>query len=264
MNYALILAGGTGSRIGGNIPKQFIEVMGKPILAYTLDIYQDNTAIDAIEIVCHKDWLDETRRIVDTYGYSKVMCMVPGGETFQKSVICGVNALKGIAAADDIVVVGFGVSPMTSEDIILDSIRVCTEHGNGISAEDQPLCTCIKDDEYGSSTGLIRETIKGFSTPWSFRFGELCKAYEEAERQGILDGLEPHTTSVYFALGKRIWFSKSNGHNFKITTKEDLDRFEGLLLLKEKRRRERICLSRENENRIGNASKKGEENEKSQ
>lgn len=255
MNYALILAGGTGSRIGGNIPKQFIEVMGKPILAYTLDIYQGNTEIDAIVIVCHRNWLDETRRIVDTHGYSKVICIVPGGETFQKSVLCGVNALKGTAATGDIVVVAFGVSPLTSDDVIHDSIRVCAEHGNGISAEDQPLCTCIKDDEFGSSTSLIRETIKGFSTPWSFKFGELCESYEEAERQGILDSLEPHTTSVYFALGKRIWFSKSNGHNFKITTKEDIERFEGLLLLKKKRCMERADTPNGKEGGTGNESK---------
>ena len=55
------------------------------------------------------------------------------------------------------------------------------------------------------------------------------------ESRGILNELEPHTTSVYFALGKRLWFSKTSGHNFKITLKEDLERFEGLLLLKQKR-----------------------------
>lgn len=238
MNYAVILAGGTGTRMGGTMPKQFMEVMGRPILAYTLDNFENDSLIDAVEIVCHRDWLEETRNMVSGHGLRKVKWLTTGGDTFQQSVINGISNLKGIADPDDIVVISFGVSPMTTEDIINDSIRVCKEHGNGISAEDSVLCTCIKDDEYGSSTNLIRETIKGFSNPWTFRFGELCDVYEEAQRRGILDSLEPHTTSVYFALGKRIWFSKSNGHNFKITTKEDLERFEGLLLLMEKRRRE--------------------------
>lgn len=238
MNYAVILAGGTGTRMGGTMPKQFMEVMGRPILAYTLDNFENDSLIDAVEIVCHRDWLEETRNMVSGHGLRKVKWLTTGGDTFQQSVINGISNLKGIADSDDIVVISFGVSPMTTEDIINDSIRVCKEHGNGISAEDSVLCTCIKDDEYGSSTNLIRETIKGFSNPWTFRFGELCDVYEEAQRRGILDSLEPHTTSVYFALGKRIWFSKSNGHNFKITTKEDLERFEGLLLLMEKRRRE--------------------------
>lgn len=238
MNIAIILAGGTGTRVGSNIPKQFIEVMGKPILAYTLETFQNDEAIDAIEIVCHKDWFEETKRIVETYGFSKTKWITEGGSTFQGSTMRGIYNLKGKLAPEDIVVISFGVSPMTTADIINDSIRVCKEHGNAISAEDSVLCTCIKDDEYSSTTNLIRETIKGFSNPWTFKFGELCESYEEAEKRGILEDLEPHTTSVYFALGKRIWFSKSNGHNFKITTKEDLERFEGLLLLKNKREME--------------------------
>lgn len=234
MNIAIVLAGGIGTRVGANVPKQFIEVMGKPILAYTLENFEKYNEIDAIEIVCHKDWVDEIKHIADKYGISKLKWLTLGGDTFQQSVMNGLFNLKGKIADDDIAVISFGVSPMTSEDVINDSIRICKKHGNAVSSEDSALCTCIKDDEDGSATGLIRETIKCFSNPWTFKFGEVCKVYEEAQKLGILDKLEPHTTSVYFALGKRIWFSKSNGHNFKITTKEDIERFEGLLLLKKR------------------------------
>ena len=235
MIVAVVLAGGTGTRVGGTVPKQFIEVQGKPVLAYTLERFQNNGNIDAIEIVCHRDWLEETRRIVKTYGFTKTRWITEGGETFQESTMKGIFHLKGTLAPEDIVVISFGVSPFTTDDIIDDGIRVCRLHGNAIAAEDAVLCTCIKDDDYSSTTSILRETIKGFSNPWTFRFGELCESYEEAERRGILADLEPHTTSLYFALGKRIWFSKTSGHNFKITTKEDLERFEGLLLLREKR-----------------------------
>lgn len=234
MNIAIILAGGSGTRVGADIPKQFIKIMDKPILAYTLEIFQNDSEIDAIEIVCHKDWRAETERIANEYAISKVKWITEGGSTFQESTINGVFNLKDKLSPEDIAVISFGVSPLTSEDIINDSIKVCREHGNGIAAEDCVLCTCIKDDEYSTTQNLIRETIKGFSNPWTFKFGELCEAYEEAQRLGILEDLEPHTTSVYFALGKRLWFSKSNSNNFKITTKEDLERFEGLLLLREK------------------------------
>ena len=161
-----------------------------------------------------------------------------GGDTFQQSTLNGVFYLKNRIEPEDIVVITFGVSPFCTPDIINDSIRVAKEHGNGISAEDSPLCTCIKDDEFSTTQNLIRETIKGFSCPWTFRFGELVKAYEEVIQLGLLENLEPHTTSVYLALGKRLWFSKSNGYNFKITVKEDLDKFEGLLLLNQKREAE--------------------------
>lgn len=238
MNVAIVLAAGTGTRVGAAIPKQFINVLGKPVLAYTLDNFQKDPEIDAIEIVCHKDWIEEIRNVCDNYGISKLKWLTQGGSSFQESTLNGVINLKGKLEASDIVVISFGVSPFCTPDIINDSIRVAKMHGNGISAEDSPLCTCIKDDEYSTTQNLIRETIKGFSNPWSFRFGELVQAYAEVQRRGILNKLEPHTTSVYLALGKRLWFSKSSGHNFKITLKEDLERFEGLLLLKQKREAE--------------------------
>lgn len=235
MNVAVVLAGGTGTRVGANIPKQFIEVLGKPILAYTLDNFQVDPEIDAIEVVCHKDWVDEVQTICGKYGIEKLRWLTTGGDTFQESTLNGIMNLRGKISPDDIVVVSFGVSPFCTPDIINDSIRVAKEHGNAISAEDSPLCTCIKDDEFSTTQNLIRETIKGFSNPWTFRFGELVEAYEEVQRRGILNDVEPHTTSVYLALGKRLWFSKSSGYNFKITLREDLDKFEGLLLLKKQR-----------------------------
>ncbi len=239
MNVAIILAGGTGSRVGADIPKQFIKIMDKPILAYTMEVFQNCKNIDAIEVVCHKDWVEEVRRIGADYGIGKLRWLTTGGATFQESTMNGVFHLKGELAPEDIVVVSFGVSPMTTEDIIDDSIRVCALHGNAIASENMVLSTCIKDDEFSTTQDLDRETVKGFSNPWTFRFGELCEAYETAIEQGILDTLEPHTTSLYFALGKRLWFSKSKSTNIKITTPEDLDIFEGYLLLQEKRRKEK-------------------------
>lgn len=238
MNIAIVLAGGTGTRVGANIPKQFIEIQGKPILAYTLDNFQNDPEIDAIEVVCHKDWIDHVQEICEQFNISKLRWLTNGGDTFQESTLNGVFHLRDKIDPSDIVVISFGVSPFCTPDIINDSIRIAKEHGNAISAEDSPLCTCIKDDEEGTTQNLIRETIKGFSNPWTFRYGELVEAYDEVIRRGILDTLEPHTTSVYLALGKRLWFSKSSGYNFKITLKEDLDKFEGLLLLKAKRETE--------------------------
>lgn len=243
MNIALILAGGTGSRVGANIPKQFVRIQEKPILAYTLENFQNDPEIDAIEIVCHKDWLRNTQRICYEYKIDKLRWLTVGGATFQESTLNGIHNLRDKIAVDDIVVISFGVSPFCTADIINDSIRIVTKYGNAISAENLPLCTCIKDDEYSTTQNLIRETIKGFSCPWTFRYGELVEVYDEAIKRGILDDLEPHTTSVYLALGRRLWFSKSSGYNFKITLKEDLDKFEGLLLLKAKRESEGIFVN---------------------
>ena len=86
------------------------------------------------------------------------------------------------------------------------------------------------DDEISSTQHLDRERLKGFSNPWTFNFGELCEVYDTAREKGILERVEPHTTTVYFALGKRLYFSKTDRKNFKITTKEDFEIFESLVL----------------------------------
>lgn len=239
MNIAIILAGGSGARVGAHIPKQFITVHDKPILAYTLEIFQRNENIDAIEIVCHKDWISTTEAICQDYGINKKRWLCTGGDTFQESTMRGIFNLNGEISDNDIAVLSFGVSPMTPQEDINDAIRVCNEHGNGIAAADIDLCTCIKDDELSTTQNIIRETLKGFANPWAFKFGELYSAYQEAEERKLLSNLEPHTTSLYLALGKRLWFSQSTAIQTKITRQSDIDVFEAYLLLKEFRKRNR-------------------------
>ncbi len=236
MNVAIILAGGIGTRVGANIPKQFIEINGKPILAYTLEIFEENSNIDAIEVVCHKDWIKKVEEIIEVSHFKKIKWIIEGGQTFQDSVKKGVFNLKEKISSEDTVVISFGASPMTPQEDINDSIRVCKKYGNGISSADIELCTCVKENEFSTTKNLIRENIKGFANPWTFNFGELCNVYERAIELGILEKIEPHTTSLYLALGKRLWFSKSTSSLIKITKKSDLEMFEAFLLLKEKRR----------------------------
>lgn len=236
MNIAIILAGGTGTRVGAKVPKQFISFNDKPILAYTVDLFQQNSNINAIEIVCHKDWMDYVKDMIVKYNHTKVKWITNGGNTFQESTVNGILNLKDKASKEDIVVISFGVSPMTPQEDIDDSIRVCKENGNAIASKDIDLCTCIKDDEFSTTQNIIRETMKGFANPWTFNYGEVLEAYETAIAKDMLKDLEPHTTSLYFALGKRLWFSQCTSANVKVTTKQDLDIFEGYLLLQEKRK----------------------------
>lgn len=235
MNIGVILAAGTGSRVGAEVPKQFIKVNEKPILAYTLDVFQTNKNIDCIEIVCHRDWIEEVEEICRIYKIDKVKWICIGGDTFQRSVMNGVMNLKGKIQDEDIVVLSFGVSPMTPQGDIDDSIRVCIEHGNAIASKDIDLCTCIKDDELSTTQNIFRESLKGFANPWTFRFGELYEAYKLADDMKILDKIEPHTTSLYLALNKRLWFSPCTSVQDKITHKSDVEMFKAFLLLKKEK-----------------------------
>ena len=235
MNIAIILAGGIGTRVGADIPKQYIKILDKPIMVYTLEKFENNPNIDAIEIVCINGDISYVRNIVEEFGITKVRWYVEGGPTFQDSTMNGIFNLKDKIDDDDIVLIQFAVSPMITDDIIDDSIEVCKKYGNAVAADEMIMCTCIKDDELSSSKSILRETLIGLNAPWTFKYSVVREAYEEAIEKNILDALEPHTTSLMFALRKKIYFSKSATSNIKITRKEDLDLFEGYLLLLEKR-----------------------------
>ena len=237
MITAMILAGGVGSRVGAERPKQFVEVCGKPILEYTIEIYQKNPQVEAIEIVCHADWIDYLKEMIENYDLSKVKWITHGGETFQKSVINGMEYLKDKLDVDDIVMIHYGAAPFSSQQIVTDGIKVCQEHGMSVS------CTpCFQlmgsDDGNGESKRWInRDKQVQICCPQSFKYGYLADIYKRAEEKGLLETVEPHTTSLMYALGDTIYQSYGNQTNIKITTKEDLELFEGYVLLQEKRER---------------------------
>lgn len=232
MNVAVILAGGVGNRLGASIPKQFIDVFGKPILAYTIEKFQECIEIDAIEVVCHPSWKDYLSEMIDKYAFNKVRWVAEGGKTFQESVLNGIFNLEHKLSEDDIVLVHFGASPFVEENIILDAIRVCKEKGNAISTTPFYLLAGIKDDETKSSTWIDRDTIAVMNSPHAFRYGFVLSLYRDAIESGVINEVEPHTTTLMQHMGETVYFSAGSQMNIKITTKEDVDLFEGYVLMK--------------------------------
>ena len=241
MNVAMILAGGVGSRVGAAIPKQFIQVQGKPILIHTLEVFQADEAIDAIELVCIQSHMDVIWDMVRQYGITKVRWVCTGGATYQDSVLNGLRNLEPHCQDDDIVLIHFGVSPFVDQEIIDDSIAVCRAHGNAISSNPCVLCMCAKDPEDASRSteGLDRETLMGLNSPQTFRMDYLRELYAEGLEKNVMDTLvDPHTPTLMFALGRTLYFSKSSQANIKITTKEDIALFVGFLLAKQLRQQQ--------------------------
>ena len=233
MNMAMILAGGVGSRVGADIPKQFIEVQGKPILIHTLEKFQACNLVDEIEVVCIASYIDKLQDMVREYHLSKVTHIVEGGATYQDSVIQGLSALEDVCTEEDVVSIHFGAGPFVTEEIITDSIRVAQEYGNGISSDPVVLCLAEKDASDGNRSSVIgcdRDRVMGLNSPQSFRFGLVRDMYAEGERQGLFEKIDPHTTTLMAALGVRLYFSKGSTANIKITTADDLRLFEGWLL----------------------------------
>lgn len=231
MNVPIILAGGVGSRVGAGKPKQFIEILGKPVLVYTIELFQNHPEIDAIEIVCIKSHIDYLKELIEKYNLTKVKWICEGGEDFQHSVINGVNNLKGKLTDEDIVLVHYGASPFTTEDIITDAIRVAKEKGNSAPAISSPLLLGSNDGEK-SLNWIDRDKVMILNTPQCFKFSYVVQLYDEAIENDLLDKVEPHTTTLMYLMGREIYLSKSNQLNIKITTKEDLDLFKGYILMK--------------------------------
>lgn len=229
MNYAIILAGGVGNRLGAGIPKQFVEVLGKPIIAYTMQIYQDHPEIDGIELVCVDGFQDRLARIAEDNHITKVMKIVKGGTEYEKSIMNGVAGLDGIAKPDDVVMIHWAAAPFANAEIVSDNIRVCKEKGNAMSASPAYLL-------YGSNDGdcarknINRDTFRILSAPQSFLYKNIVEIYRKVEEDNLLEKIEAHTTAIMTELGMPIYFSKGSQTNIKITTKEDIDMFTGYVL----------------------------------
>ena len=232
MNYVIIIAGGVGSRLGAKVPKQFVEVLGKPIIAYTMEHFQNHPEIDGIELVCVDGYQDHLQSIAGKYGITKVMKIVKGGSEYERSIMNGVAGLEGIAKPDDVVMIHWSASPFINEEMITDNIRVCKEKGNAITASYSYLL-------YGSNDGdcakkaINRESFMTLSAPQSFRYGTIVDFYIQVEEKNFFETIEEHHTTVFMAeLGMPLYFSKGSHTNIKITTKEDIELFLGYQLAK--------------------------------
>ena len=236
MITAIILAGGVGSRVGAGRPKQFVEILGKPVLAYTIEIFQNNPQIDAIEVVCHKNWKEYLMDMIEKYHLSKVKWIADGGDTFQDSVMSGINNLKDKIKSDDYVMIQYGAAPFTSDKIVDEVIRVMKDKESAVTATPCYQLLGSNDENATSRTWVNRDKYIQIACPYGFKFSYLLDVYERAEKQGLIEKIEPHTTSLMYALGDTLYQAYGDQTNIKITTKEDLAMFEGYVLMKQRKK----------------------------
>ena len=175
MNVAIILAGGSGNRMGLDIPKQFYSIQGKPILIYTLEGFQRHPQIDAIEVVCIDGWIDAVDSFAKQYGISKLRWIVPGGQTCQESIRNGVHYLRGKVDAGDTVIIHDGIRPLVEPSVLTDVISKCQEYGNAVTSLPyyEQIFLVNEEDESVSSQYIPRERLRRVSTPQCYRFALL-------------------------------------------------------------------------------------------
>lgn len=231
MNIAIIIAGGSGSRMGQSIPKQFITIHDKPVLIYTLEGFQRHPLIDAIEVVCIDGWQEVVWAYARQFNIDKLKWIVKGGGSGQESIRNGVFNLEGKCADDDIVIIHDGIRPLVDEFVLTDVIEMAVKKGNAVTSmpyneqifiinEDNPSTTC----KY-----IPRETLRRVATPQAYRFGKLDWAYHEAFEKEIGIYGSSYTNTMMVELGETLHFAAGSDKNIKLTTQDDLELFKGYL-----------------------------------
>ena len=229
MNTALIIAGGSGARMGQDIPKQFINVYDKPVLFYTLAGFQEHPLIDAIEVVCIDGWHDVLWAYAKQFSITKLKWVISGGKTVQESIRNGVYHLEDKCAADDIIVIHDGIRPLVDETVLTDVIEKCRQYGNAVSSLPYNEQIFLADDELSTVKYIPRETLRRVSTPQAYKFGKLNWAYHEAFAKEIGIYGSSYTNTMMVELGERLYFAKGSDRNIKLTTKDDLELFKAYL-----------------------------------
>ncbi len=228
---AIIIAGGSGHRMGQDIPKQFINVNDRPILMYTLDGFQKHPQIDAIEVVCIDGWHDVVWAYAKQFNISKLKWVTSGGETGQESIRNGVYNLKDVCKDDDIIIIHDGIRPLVDDTVLTDVIKTAKEKGNAVTSMPyNEQIFVVSDDDNSTTTKYIpRETLRRVSTPQAYTYKKLDWAYHKAFEEKIGIYGSSYTNTMMVELGERLHFAAGSDKNIKLTTKDDLEMFKAYL-----------------------------------
>ena len=231
MNIAIIIAGGAGSRMGQDIPKQFINVYDKPILIYTLEGFQRHPMVDAIEVVCIEGWDHVVWAYAKQFGISKLKWIVKGGKSGQESIRNGVYNLEDKCTKEDVIIIHDGIRPLVEPTVLTDVINKAHKYGNAVTSlpYNEQIFVISEDDEATTMKYIPRETLRRVSTPQAYTFELLDTKYHEAFEKEIGIYGSHYTNTMMVELGVRLHFAVGSDKNIKLTTKDDLELFKGYL-----------------------------------
>ncbi len=231
MNIAVVIAGGVGSRMAQDIPKQFLNVNDKPVLIYTLEGFQRHPMIDAIELVCIDGWEEIAKAYARQFNIDKLKWVVKGGNSAQESIRNGVYNLEEIANDDDVIIIHDGIRPMIDSFVLSDVIKICNEKGNAVTSlpYNEQIFKIDPEDPSSTTEYIPRETLRRVSTPQAYKFGLLDKSYHKAFEEEIGIYGSSYTNTMMVELGERLYFAAGSDKNIKLTTKDDLETFKAYL-----------------------------------
>ncbi len=228
MNVALLTAAGAGTRMGQDIPKQFMHVENKPLIIHTMEAFQNHPSIDGIMVVTLPAWVEVLKAYAHQFNITKLKWVVPGGTTGQESIRNGLLALSHELNTDDVILVHDGNRCNVSSEVISNSLATYYEKGSAVAA-----IPCVEavfrsaDQGISSTVSIPREQLYRTQTPHTYSLGKLLWAHQEAEKRGITNTAA--SCALMQMLGETVYFSRGSEENLKITTVEDLMIFKALL-----------------------------------
>lgn len=229
MNIALLIAGGSGNRMGQDIPKQFMHVDGCPIIIHTMQCFQKHPDIDAIAVVCLEGWQTVLQAYANQFNITKLKHIFPGGASGMESIHNGIFGLKDCGyEEEDLVLIHDSVRPLLSQDIISSNIAICKAYGYAITGIKCREAILESEDGFSSTTSIPRDKLIRTQTPQTFRLGNIIKVHEEAKEKGILDSVAS-CTLVAEVGGREMHIVPGSEKNIKITTVEDLEILKALM-----------------------------------
>lgn len=236
MNTSIILAAGVGQRMrNGGLPKQFLKLMGKPIVVYTIEKFEMCKDIDQIIVVCHNGYIDYMDDLIKLYNLTKVKKVVVGGNDRQSSVKRGLDAIAEENYSDnDIVIIHDGVRPLVDTTTISENIRISMQYGCAVTVHPVTESVVItNEDKVGIGNFKKRADTYSMTSPQSFKFAELYKIYSDIEQFDNCNIPLLDAAMVYADAGNDVHLVKEQGTNIKITTPEDFYYLKAILELEE-------------------------------
>lgn len=233
-NIAVIFAGGSGSRMNTvSRPKQFLELNGKPVIIYTLELFDNHPDIDAICIACIESWIPFLKKMLRKFEINKVVDIVPGGETGQDSIYNGLRSadkwakLQGDEAA---VLIHDGVRPLITQQTITDNIQTVREKGNCITCVPATETFVVTQDD-GTLQIPSRKDSLIARAPQSFLLKDVLGAHEKARSENRHDFIDSCTMMSHY--GHHLNTIIGPMENIKITTPSDFFIFRAMVQVHE-------------------------------
>lgn len=235
MNIAVIFAGGVGSRMNSKtLPKQFLEMHGKPIIIHTLERFENHPEIDAIVVACLSDWIDHLDKMVKKFNITKVRKIVPGGENGQMSIYNGLCAAEEVAdGQESVVLIHDGVRPLITTKLITDNIRGVREYGSAITCVKVKETVLMVEEENERHIRKIpdRSQSRLARAPQSFWLSDILKYQRLAISEGKKDFIDSCSLMKFY--GNELYLVDGPEENIKITTPDDFYIMRAILDAKE-------------------------------